>query len=167
MSSSAGLSAAKRRRIGSTTTNNIVNNPTNVQNEQSVKTQISPMKILENHELRLRSIEKINLPNNNDELLLNEINNLKEENSRLKDNLYNLQLLTVETNSLVMKLLNTNYLVHNEELDESNELNNDKLQESNELNNDKLQESNELNNDKLQESKETNITLNIDNNVDN
>ena len=87
MSSSAGLSAAKRRRIGSTTTNTIVNNPTNTQNEQTLKTQISPMKILENHELRLRSIEKINLPNNNnDELLLNEINNLKEDNSRLKEN---------------------------------------------------------------------------------
>jgi hypothetical protein len=157
MSSSAGLSAAKRRRIGSTTTNTIVNNPTNTQNEQTLKTQISPMKILENHELRLRSIEKINLPNNNnDELLLNEINNLKEDNSRLKENLYNLHLLTVETNSLVMKLLNTNYLVEN------NELNNNELNKVDELNNNELHKVDELNNDELQKSNETNITLNID-----
>ena len=82
MSASAGLSAARRRRIGSTSPNTIVNqnNRINESNQPSPTESFvpTPMQILENHELRLRAIENNDL-NKNIDVVLNELNELKKE----------------------------------------------------------------------------------------
>jgi hypothetical protein len=96
--------------------------------------------------MRLRGIEQNGLSNSNsnsnEELLMNELSNLKEENNRLKESLFNLQTLTVETNSLVMKLLNNSNLLNNSVSDEENESN---VDEENDVDNDSSDENNDNN----------------------
>ena len=117
MSGAAGLSAARRRRAGSSTPsqNQVVNNAT----QQARPKRISVQSILENHELRLREVEprlRELIANNNiisessvsgvDESLVEGVNNNGAEIAALRDSVSKLTQSLSDIQMTVLRLTN-------------------------------------------------------------
>ena len=117
MSGAAGLSAARRRRAGSSmqSQNQVVNNAT----QQARPKRISVQSILENHELRLREVEprlRELIANNNiisessvsgvDESLVEGVNNNGAEIAALRDSVSKLTQSLSDIQMTVLRLTN-------------------------------------------------------------
>ena len=117
MSGAAGLSAARRRRAGSSmqSQNQVVNNAT----QQARPKRISVQSILENHELRLREVEprlRELIANNNiisessvsgvDESLVQSVNSNGAEIAALRDSVSKLTQSLSDIQMTVLRLTN-------------------------------------------------------------